>query len=147
MAMKRLFPKTCLNINFKICWTSLVGQWLRICLPMQRTWVWSLVWEGSTCHGATRSMHPNYWACKPRAHGPQQEKPLKRETCTPLQVSSPCSPQQEQSPHEQKKTQGNQNLTNKYVKMCLHHIKLQTTPKLTLLSSIFCSLSKWFFYM
>ena len=30
---------------------SLVIQWLRICLPMQGTWVQPLVWEDSTCHG------------------------------------------------------------------------------------------------
>ena len=32
--------------------TSLVTQWRRICLPMQETWVWSLVQEDSTCRGA-----------------------------------------------------------------------------------------------
>ena len=26
-------------------WASLVEQWLRICLPMQGTWVRTLVWE------------------------------------------------------------------------------------------------------
>ena len=40
--------------------TSLVVQWLRICLPMQGTWVRSLVWEDPTCHGATKPMHHNY---------------------------------------------------------------------------------------
>ena len=33
---------------------SLVVQWLRICLPMQGTWVRALVWEDPTCRGATR---------------------------------------------------------------------------------------------
>ena len=42
---------------------SLVAQWLRICLPMQGTWVWALVWEDPTCCGATKPMHHNYWAC------------------------------------------------------------------------------------
>ena len=37
--------------------TSLVVQWIRICLPMQGTWVRSLVWEDSICHRATKSMH------------------------------------------------------------------------------------------
>ena len=32
---------------------SLVVLWVRICLPVQGTWVWSLVWEDYTCHGAT----------------------------------------------------------------------------------------------
>lgn len=26
-------------------WTGLMVQWIGVCLPMQRTWVWSLVWE------------------------------------------------------------------------------------------------------
>ena len=30
--------------------TSMVGQWIRICLPMQGAWVQSLVQENSTCH-------------------------------------------------------------------------------------------------
>ena len=34
--------------------TSLVVLWLKICLPTQRTQVPFLVWEGSTCHRATR---------------------------------------------------------------------------------------------
>ena len=42
--------------------TSWVCQWLRICLPMQGTWVQSLVWEDSTCHGATEPAHCNYWS-------------------------------------------------------------------------------------
>ena len=33
---------------------SLVAQWLRVCLPMQGTWVRALVWEDPTFHGATR---------------------------------------------------------------------------------------------
>ena len=32
--------------------TSLVAQWLRICLLMQETRVRALVWEDPTCHGA-----------------------------------------------------------------------------------------------
>ena len=45
--------------------TSLVVQWLRICLPMQGTRVQSLVWEDSTCCGTTKPVHHNYWACAP----------------------------------------------------------------------------------
>ena len=29
-----------------------MAQWLRICLPMQGTWVRALVWEDPTCRGA-----------------------------------------------------------------------------------------------
>ena len=35
--------------------TSIMVQWLRICLPMQGTWVPSLVLEDSTCYRATKS--------------------------------------------------------------------------------------------
>ena len=40
--------------------TSLVAQWLRIHLPMQGTWVRSLVQEDATCHGAAKPVHHNY---------------------------------------------------------------------------------------
>ena len=40
--------------------TSLVVQWLSICLPMQGTWVQSLVWEGPTCPGASKLLCHNY---------------------------------------------------------------------------------------
>ena len=39
---------------------SLVAQWLRICLLMQRTRVRALVWEDPTCRRATRPMSHNY---------------------------------------------------------------------------------------
>ena len=41
---------------------SLVVQWLRICLPMQGTQVWSLDGEYPTCCGAAKPMHHNYWS-------------------------------------------------------------------------------------
>ena len=40
--------------------TSLVAQWLRICLPVQGTRVRSLVWEDPTCHGATKPVRHDY---------------------------------------------------------------------------------------
>ena len=39
---------------------TLVGQWLRIRLPMQGTRVQVLVREDPTCHGATKPVHHNY---------------------------------------------------------------------------------------
>ena len=39
---------------------SLVTQWLRVCLPMQGTWVRALVWEDPTCRGATGPVSHNY---------------------------------------------------------------------------------------
>ena len=40
--------------------SSLVVQWLRICLPMQGTWVRFLVQEDSICRGATKPASCNY---------------------------------------------------------------------------------------
>ena len=61
---------------------SLVAQWLRIRLPMQGPRVQALGWEDSTCRGATKPLHHNYWACalEPVSHNywacvPQLLKP------------------------------------------------------------------------
>ena len=35
---------------------SLVEQWIGTHLPVQETWVLSLVWEDPTCHGAADPM-------------------------------------------------------------------------------------------
>ena len=35
-------------------------QWLEIHLPMQKTWVQSLVWEDPTCCRGTKPVHSNY---------------------------------------------------------------------------------------
>ena len=40
--------------------TSLVAQWLRICLPVQGTQVQALVRGDPTCHGATKPVRHNY---------------------------------------------------------------------------------------
>ena len=40
--------------------TSLVAQWLRICLPMQGTRVQVLAREDPMCRGATKPMRHNY---------------------------------------------------------------------------------------
>ena len=57
-----------------ISWTSLAVQWIRIHLPMQETWVWSLVWDYPTCHRAAKPMCHSYWAL-----APQQEELLTAE--------------------------------------------------------------------
>jgi len=77
---------------------SLLVQWIGICLPMQGIPVWPLVWEDSTCHGATKPMcldtHPpwattteptccNYWSLNSRSWAPQQEKPQQWEAHAP----------------------------------------------------------------
>ena len=55
--------------------SSLVAQWLRICLPMQGTRVRALVWEDPTCREAARPVSHNCWACASGARAPQQERP------------------------------------------------------------------------
>ena len=69
--------------NRKISGASLVMQWLRIRLPMQETRVRALVREDPTCHGATKPVRHNYWACvlEPASHSywaclPQLLKPM-----------------------------------------------------------------------
>ena len=77
--------------------TSLVVQWPRICLPMQGTWVWSLVWEDPSCLRATKPCTTATEACLPRTQALQQEKPLQWVTC-PLRPE-PHSPQLEKAMH------------------------------------------------
>ena len=50
--------------------TSLVAQWLRICLPMQGTRIQSLVWEDPTGRRATKPGCHDYWVCalEPTGH-------------------------------------------------------------------------------
>ena len=91
-------------------WTPLMAQWIRTFLLMQRTQVQSLVQEDTTCHGTTKPVHHNYWACilglmncsywahMPqlvrtvclRACAPQQEKSAQWEVCTP-QLEKACT--------------------------------------------------------
>ena len=51
---------TWMNLKNTTQGASLVAQWLRICLPMQGTWVQALVREDPTCRGATKPMRHNY---------------------------------------------------------------------------------------
>ena len=111
--------------------TSPVAQWLRIHLPMQGTWVQSLVWEDPTWHGATKPMCHNYWVCALEpvshsywAHVPQLLKPVclglcsttreataMRSLCTTTK-SSPCSPQLEKACVQQWRPNTTKNLMN-----------------------------------
>ena len=61
----------------------MVVQWIRICLPMWRTQLQSLVREGPTCLGATKAMHCSYRS--PRAPEPvlyNQRIHLSEKLCT-----------------------------------------------------------------
>ena len=69
---------------------SLVAQWGALHLPVQGTWVHSLIQKDPSCLGATKSVCHNCWACTPRACSPQ-EKPPQWEACSPQLEKSPCS--------------------------------------------------------
>ena len=70
---------------------------------MQGTRVQSVVREDPTCHGATKPVRHNYWACalepvshsywvhEPRARALQQEKPLQWEARAPQQRVAPAN--------------------------------------------------------
>ena len=103
-----LSPK---KISFLFSGTSLVAQWWRIHLPMQKTQVQSLIQEDPTCRGATKPEHhsyswarapesgsPNYWRPvphllkppRPRDHALPQEKLRQQEAHTPQQRVTPA---------------------------------------------------------
>jgi len=73
--------------------TSLVVQWIKICLPMQGTRVRSLVQEDSTCRGATKPMYHNYWS--PRTLVPVSHD--KKRSPWTIVKSSSCLPQLEKA--------------------------------------------------
>ena len=86
-------------LSIYIYGTSLVVQWIRICLSMQGTQVWSLVWEDSTCLGATKPMDHNYWS--PRTYS----------LCSTTRGATSI-----RRLHTSVKTQHNQNKINKIIK-------------------------------
>ena len=84
--------------------TFLVVHCLRICLSMQGTWVWPLLREDSTHHGATKPMHCNCWAqyCSDwSSHTLEPMLSKKRNHCKEKSAhhrkSRPCSLQIEKS--------------------------------------------------
>ena len=79
--------RLCLKI--KLTRASLVAQWLRVCLPMQGTRVQALVQKDPICCGAAKPVCHNYWARKPRARAPQQEKPPQWEARAPQRRAAP----------------------------------------------------------
>ena len=86
--------------------TSLVAQWLRICLPIQGTWVRALVWEDPACRGATGPVSHNYWACASGASALQQERPRWWEARAPRwRVAPACRNWREPSHRNEDPTQ------------------------------------------
>ena len=91
-----LFQNLLKSDSNKTAWgASLVAQWLRICLPMQGTWVRALVWQNPTCRGATGPVSHNYWACVSGACAPQQERPTHRDEEWPPLATTRGSPRTE----------------------------------------------------
>ena len=83
-------------------WASLVIQGLRISLPVQGTWVQSLVWEDLTCHEAIKPVCRKYWAGlwnarAETAEGLQTLEPVRCQQAKSLQWEA-CEPQLESSP-------------------------------------------------
>ena len=77
--------------------TSLVVQWLKICLPMQETWVHPR--SGKIPHAVEQlSLCTTTAAQMPSAHASQQEKPPQAQELE----SSPHSLQPGKSPHSNK---------------------------------------------
>ena len=89
------------SVQFSLCkitsWVPLVVQWWRDWLPVQGTWVRSLVQEYPTCCGVTKPVHHNYWSC---AQSPcsATKKPPQGEVHTPQLERSLHLPQLEKSP-------------------------------------------------
>ena len=80
---------------------SLVAQWLRIHVAMQGTRVRALVWEDPTCHGATKPVRHNYWACaleamlcNKRTHHHEKSAHCNEEYPRSLQLEKACTQQQ-----------------------------------------------------
>ena len=77
-------------ILFKVC--KRASWWLsgkKIHLPMQETWVWSLVQEDPIGQGASKPISHNYWACAPRCAGEPRTFLCSR--AQELQLLSPCT--------------------------------------------------------
>ena len=95
------FGLSCIHTSKKYThldiWASLVVQWLRILLPMQGTWVQSLVQEDPTCCGATKPACCNYWARvlqllspRSRAHAPNKRSHRNEKPAAPQQRVAPA---------------------------------------------------------
>ena len=63
--------------------TSLMVQWVRICLPIQGAQVQSLAQEDSTSLRATKSVHPPSMALEPQLPKPKRLEPVLRSKRSP----------------------------------------------------------------
>ena len=110
-----------LDIKCSSTRTSLVVQWLRICLPMQGTS------EDPTWCGATGSMHQNCQALKPRACALQQEKPPHWKAWPPQRRIAPLLAAAIKSPSTGMKAQHSQKKKNPIKKKCPSTSRLSLT--------------------
>ena len=111
--------------------TSLIAQWIRLCLPMQGTRVQCLVQEDSTSHRATKPVHhnqwartlqpasPHYWTRVPGACALQQDKPPQWEGRAP-QPRVALRAATRESPRKGTKTQHSQNSNKQFFKLFLY---------------------------
>ena len=83
------------NVHGHFFWTSLVAQWIKICLPMQQTRAPTLVQEDSMHHRAARLLCHSYWARSPEpvSHSYEPECcsywSLTPRACASLQETAP----------------------------------------------------------
>ena len=92
--------------------TSLVTQWMRIRLPMQETWIPSLVWKDPICLGAAKPACHSYWGClrqlpKPvhrnkRSHHSEKLTHRNYRVAPTLYNESPCIARKTQHSQKQK---------------------------------------------
>ena len=75
---------------------SVMGGW-RVHLPIQGTWVQTLIRKDSTCHRATKPMPHNYWACALEPGGTQLLR-LWASATEARGPGEPVFPQQENPP-------------------------------------------------
>ena len=74
-------------------WASLVTQWLRIPLPIQGTWVRSLVWD-PTCSGATKQAPGALRLCSATREATAMRSPHTETRVAPLTAT-----RENRSPH------------------------------------------------
>ena len=114
---------------------------------MQKTRVWSLIWEDPIYYRETKPVRYNYWAhvpellkpVHPRAHAMRslQEKPLHWEACAPQLESRPCSLQLEKSVcSDEEPAQPKINTKNYFLKRAQKKKKKKRKKEITLLMSI-----------
>ena len=103
---------------------SLVVQWLRIRLPMQRTWVQSLVQEGPPRRGASKLMSRSYWAPCPGAWAAQEQPPQEGAATAQPEVSPA---RHRENPRAATRAQGSRRETTEGLLKMKNYCQLQYT--------------------